>query len=255
MDYTTKTGFTLKLYPVSDTLITKSLLQVEKQFKESNDYCPPPTYEVSIDFNDGTEPVKEVHEHTEATLVVMPDEIIKEFGGDTDAAKKAADERTEKNLADWQRYQDSLRLLEAKQNEQRTIASLTMGVDFNMPEDMSWMNKQKFLGIEIPEDETELKYHFLSTVVLTSPIDLLNVLQQITKLSYEGIVSEEDVEAAMSLFRGKVARKSTKRGRRGNSNRKSEVTSEPLDVHAEVIDSPHGEGMGADAWTIQAASD
>jgi len=254
MEYKTKTGFTLTLKPVSDTLVNKSLMAVEKRFKDSENYVPIPVYDIEIDFGDGSEPVIETHEHTEETLEIKPDEMLKKAGNDSELAVKLAAEKTALNIKEWAKYNSALERMEAEKNEQRTKTYLIMGVDCPFPDNDDWMKEQEFLGIEIPENELERKYHYLITVVMTSPLDLLNVIQEITKLSFEGIISEEDVDAAMQLFRRQMEVKPTKRGRR-HSNRKNKIPARALEVQLQAVDNPHGEGMGTDTVPIQEVTD
>ena len=103
-------------------------------------------------------------------------------------------------LADWQK-----RKAEARDARNRGFMRLVMlrGIRFDMPQDDTWIEEHKLLGVTVPEGAVERRLHYIETEVFGSVADY----QEITRLVMEESgVSEEAVKQASALFRGNVER-------------------------------------------------
>lgn len=168
---TLSNGQTYKVKPVAETLVNLARDGVRKKFIDAGEPVNPPTYTAQIAGG-----VTETLYHDETTL-------------SSDADKAA-----------WKAHKDALARLDAAQNVAVMKAWFT-GIDFELPEDTSWMSMQKWLGIDIPTDTMELRYHYLTTEIFKTANDLLEFFATVNKLSYAGVVSEADLDAAINSFR------------------------------------------------------
>lgn len=86
----------------------------------------------------------------------------------------------------------------AKQNRLVGRALMLLGTDVNPNQDESWKKEQAFLGITIPEDENELKIHFIETVLLNDPTELMMLIMTIME-NTDGIDSS-NLSAVRAAF-------------------------------------------------------
>lgn len=174
------TGSTYTVQPVSETTINLVRAAVKRRLEAEGVPLSPPVYTITT------------------------------LGGTETAAHDETTLQTEEDKRAWTNYQLGLKRL-AKEQDEAQMKVWLMALDFDMPEDDGWKAKQRFLGIEIPEDPMELRYHYLTTEILRTAEDLLTVIGGVTKASYHGVIQEEDLDAALNSFRhtlqGRPARK------------------------------------------------
>jgi len=172
--YTTNDGVTLETIAVSPFLLEKVRQSVFDRLRNDGILIDCPTYEVKTAAGN-----IEIHEHNERT-----------------AADPATAEK-EKEL--WVKYQAGLKRASTEASEKVTEALLLRGVKFDIPKDNGWKEEQEFLGIPIPEKAHELKLHYLTTELITSPADIIRLIAVVAR--HTG-VSEEALAAAEASFRG-----------------------------------------------------
>ena len=185
-NYTLDSGITIKLTGISDTLQNMIVRKVEKEFRAKGEPVDPPTYIVKTAF--GGEVMEETNPHTETTLEVTAADCMIDADDDEEKAAKLAETRTAENKKLWALHKAALQRMETEQNERRAKSILLGGIQFELPADDAWEKMQEFMGAEIPTDPIEKRYHYLTTEIVKTPADLLNVMQRITMLSYKGIV-------------------------------------------------------------------
>lgn len=177
---TTTSGIELVIRPVSITVMEGFNSRVRKELEEKGEAVAIPTYELPT-AGGGVE----VLEHNETTL-------------ETDEDKKA-----------WQEYIEYEQKISALATERTNNYVLLEGIDIELPEDESWVMKQvEYYGMEVPDNPVERKKHWLTTEILKTPADLVNVFSKILRLSYDGL-AEEDIESAEDSFKAffRVGRK------------------------------------------------
>lgn len=163
--YTASGGIKLKLLPVAPALLQKLEATVEMPSR--------PYYEAETAF--GT---IEKYYHDPTTL------------------------ETEDELHAWKVYVVGKRVAEEELTQKANKAVLSKGVV--IPEEVIekqfpiWEEEQKWLGIDVPSHPLDRKYHFLTTEIIKSPNDIVNVLERIMRLIG---MTEEDLQAAEDQFR------------------------------------------------------
>lgn len=173
-------GTTIKVKPVSDTLVSLAKASIEREFRQRGEPVDPPTYTVK------TASGAEMVEYHDATSVQTPDEI-----------------------AAWNKHVDAVKRLREAQRKHSLKVRLLRGVEFVMPQDNTWEQEQRQLGVDVPTDETDRKYHYLTTEVLKSPEDYLQAIQAIDTLTYAGTIREDDIVQTMDNFRHILQRSSS----------------------------------------------
>ena len=131
-----------------------------------------PTYEIKLPNGQ-----VELHKHTEQSI---------------------ADKNTSQSEKDaWVTYQEQRLEMEAEINEKSTAYAFYHGIECEIPE--SWFAEQEWLGIEIPDNERDLKVMYI-TEALTTPYDIKQAYLEILKLSSKG-VDKSTVQAVEDSFR------------------------------------------------------
>lgn len=141
----------------------------------------PPTYAIELPlYKDATgQPKLEYHPLDDQTA-------------ETDEEKAA--------LADWKK-----RKAEAETERNRAFMRVVMlrGIKVQMPTDDAWITEQRLMGLDVPDDPTERRLHFIETEVFGGRADY----EEITRLvMIESGVDMEAVRQASELFRGDMAR-------------------------------------------------
>jgi len=136
--FTTQSGITLTLKPVSMMTIERVRAMARQQFEDEHGELKPPTYETSVG---------ETFEHDS-------DSIADESTSDED--KKG-----------WLDYQDNLRALLTETIGAVTEAFIFAGVTDN-PDGDAWKATYQALHIEIPDDPKEFKLFWLDNEVLSN---------------------------------------------------------------------------------------
>lgn len=159
---------------VSDTLVNLAKEAVRNEFLAKGEPIDPPTYKVTTAGGGVSE-----EPHDETTL------------------------STDEERAAWTAYIEANKRLEIAVN-QRTMKVWLMGLKVELPEDKKWIETQEWLGITVPENPIDRRYHYVTTEILKSPDDLFTTLNAIMKESYRGMVKPEDLDAAIETFRDKL---------------------------------------------------
>lgn len=179
--YTTANGFEVPITPISLEELRKAEVGVEKHFRAEGEPLDPPTYDVEVAGGD-----------------------LQTFPMDAESVLVEGDEEeTSKRQALWDAHQDAVDRLKNEQNRVSQVIFME-GIDVELPEGDEWETRQKELYIEVPEDEDEKYWHYLTTIVFKSPNDFVFCIEKILRISAQGIVPEEELDGLISLFRDTV---------------------------------------------------
>jgi hypothetical protein len=185
MIYRTVAGVELEYEPVSPLAIELSEQGTRKKYLDAGEPITPPTYKVT--------PVgggEMLFEHDQ--------ESIK---GDPEAEKA------------WNAYIDANRRLQAEIAQERTTLLLS-AVKIELPNDDTWLRRQKRRNIVVPErplntddldamDEymEQLRSHYIMTEILKTVEDSYGLFEKIIQISLAGALTEEQISAASATFR------------------------------------------------------
>lgn len=170
-------GTVVEVTAVSDTLIGMAQEAVRRRFVEAGEPITPPTYTVE---HPGGATSQEPHDET--TL-------------ETDADRAA-----------WAAHKDALARLATAQSEAQMKVWFS-GLVFEMPADDTWIERQRWMGVDVPEGALEQRYHYVITELVKTPEDMFRVLEAITAVSYEGAITEDDLSSAIRSFRNQLQAK------------------------------------------------
>lgn len=162
--FITSSGHRITLSGINNMLLQRVGMTVE--FPEV------PKYSVETAYGD-----VEWHDHNETTL-------------ETDEDKEA-----------WEQYQQEHLKAQYQQVENVTKLLLTRGVIADVPDEAKWRQEQEFFGIELPSDPMELRMHYITTEVIGSEEELVEMLDVIMELSN---IPREVLDAAQESFRSGV---------------------------------------------------
>jgi hypothetical protein len=176
-----------------------------------------PTYTIKTD--DGGE---ETHEHDEETIKTNRE------------AKRA-----------WDAWQECLRETN-KFVEDRTLNFMFLaGTEAALPESKAWMKRQKFFGVEVPEDDPEddsaLLAHYIKTELLRSVDDINGAQRAISAISG---INQEMLAAARATFPGDGQGRD---GAGGSDGAVAEPQAGQMDGEPALQRTTDGEGLGEDA--------
>lgn len=220
--YVTLSGLEVPIKPISPTKIMKAETGVEKDFRSRDEPIDPPTYNVET-AGGGVETFE-----LDETAIEIP-------GNEAE---------TKKRQIAWTAHQDALARLKAVQfDTTRTI--VLNSIDLSLPEDEAWIEDQKALFIEVPDDPRKRWIHWLETEVL-HPHDIIEIIASVLTLSSRGIIPEEDIEAAAKLFRRAVSAQT--QGLREQEDTPGQDAEEEgaLAAQPDNAGSDDGEGLGDD---------
>ena len=178
--YVTLSGVEIPIKPISPTKIMKAETGVEKDFRSRDEPIDPPTYDVET-AGGGVE----TFELDETAIEIPGDEV-----------------ETKKRQIAWTAHQEALARLKTAQFD-TTRRIVLNSIDLPLPEDETWVEDQKALFIDVPDDPRARWIHWLETEIL-HPRDIIEIIASILTLSSQGIIPEEDIEAAAKLFRRAV---------------------------------------------------
>jgi hypothetical protein len=216
--YTTLDGLEIPIKSISPTKLMKAELGIEKSFRDKNEPIDTPTYDVETAGGG-----KETYD-LDAESIQVPDN----------------EEETAKRQADWDAHQDALLRLKKKQYD-ITSKIVLNAIDIPLPEDETWIKEQEDLYIEVPEDPYDRWFHWLETEVL-HPTDVINLVAEILTLSATGIIPEEEVDAAVALFRSTVRTQSEEPEEQENTSgedaeEEGSLGSQPVDAGSDDSES------------------
>jgi len=176
----TTEGIEVIVKPVSAQLFEQIGLNIEKKYRERGEPITPPTYEVSTIA--GT---VETHVHDESSL------------------------QTEEDKEKWAAYQDALARMSKEKSDLSTRFLLLNGVQFELPDNDTWIKRQESFGFVVPDDPTDRLLHYMMTELFKTVADVTNVTIKIVSLTYDGI-DPELLRAAEESFRGSLSGKRVK---------------------------------------------
>jgi len=158
-------GYEFNIKPISPILIDK----VQKTIPVPE----PPTY-IAETVGGG----QEIHVHDESTLESPEDH------------------------AAWATYKRELADYQSSVTDKLLELFILMGVDLELPEDDSWVEEHKYLGLEVPvDDRRALKVYWVSNVVLGSGEDLTGLMFEVMKGTG---VDQEVLDSVQDSFRRSV---------------------------------------------------
>jgi len=159
-EYTTSTGILVKSRGLPQMLVDKVQSSVPKP--------DAPKYKITTASGD------EVWEpHNETTLETDEDKLL------------------------YRRYVEELAKADGIINERMFRLICMRGLEVTMPEDTSWIDMQRFLGVDIPEDPLELKYLYIQTEVIGSIEDITTITDMVMEAT--GVPEEALAEARRSF--------------------------------------------------------
>ena len=97
----------------------------------------------------------------------------------------------------WHEYQEQLNKMQNEVNEKTIAYALYKGVECEI--DPEWIEEQKWLEIELPESDRDLKVQYIMTEILTTAFDIRKALVEIMKLSAKG-ADPSAIKAAEDTF-------------------------------------------------------
>jgi len=126
----------------------------------------------------------------------VPVYVAKTAGGGEEEHPYTADMiETDDEKAMWQEYQTALTVANLTLYDRLGRLALTRGTDPDIPE--GWEQEQEAFGVEVPEDPTERKLHWLETEAVESNQDYSELILAI--LAYQSIQQEDRAAAAASF--------------------------------------------------------
>lgn len=150
-------------------------------------------------------------------------------------------ETTEKSSEEAQKWSKYLRDLENYSGEMNVLVNqqfVRRGVDYSgldLPEDEEWIIVQESLGLVVPEDGLQRKWHYVETEALATREDVTGF---ITKLMLLTTVSEEVMAIVEESFRRTVA---------GAGLVKSEDSEGSVELQQPLLGDEDGEGVESEA--------
>lgn len=97
----------------------------------------------------------------------------------------------------WLEYKTQEALMQAEANEKTSAYLFYDGIDCEV--DTEWVEKQEWLGLELPKSKFDLKVRYITTELLKTPEDIRGAILEIMKLSVKG-VDQSAVKAAEGTF-------------------------------------------------------
>jgi hypothetical protein len=162
-----------------------------------------PTYTIQVAGGE-----TEVHDHDESTL------------------------ETEEDKAKWQQYLDTVIAANRKFSELVYTTYIRFGTNYRdfKPTDDSWLRDQQSIGIEVPDDPEEQQLHYFRTEILSSDVDMRNIIDNVRELSMSGRML---VKVAEDSFRNQVAGVGDNPGQR-SENSEMDRTAGPEDTSGQM---------------------
>ena len=147
--------------------------------------------------------VKQKYDLTVPTYIItLPNDETQEFKHTVDSIQDAKTTTLEKEQ--WEKYQENLTAYNEEVGEKRTAYMLYEGIDCEPTDE--WKDKQKWLGIQLPDNQFDLKVRFVRTELLKTPQEWQSAFIQIMQLSSKGADSAK-IKAAENMFSGSLSDK------------------------------------------------
>lgn len=204
--FVTSEGVEIKIRPVSDTLRAYVQLGALRKLRDEGEPVDPPVY----------------------MATTVADEKI-ELTLDADSLEIPGDEKaTNDNKERWVAHVAALeRVNEAQQN---ALMRLFFQRGMIIEEREGWEEDHREFNIEIPEDPKERRAHYILTEVLHTPADMATMAMAIMRLSKQGSVNMEMLDAAEATFRSSLQETETE-----DQATKSADPGESVDVQPETV--------------------
>lgn len=210
--FTTAAGVEIPLNPIPPLQGQMVEQAARKKASELYGAHTKPLYTLTTD--DGGE---ETHEHDETTI-------------ETDPAAKLA----------WKQWQECTAKTSAYVNDRLFDFAMLTGTDALLPQDESWIEMQTYLGIEVPEQSTARRAHYIKTELLRTTGDLIGIQNAITAISG---INQEMLAAARATFSGDAQERGTAGDVDGAPGQEeSQLVNQPT-----LLGTTDSEGLGADA--------
>lgn len=113
-------------------------------------------------------------------------------------------EETERRQVLWTEHLAARQRMEQEQNRSQQELMFEV-IDVVGIESPGWRKRQEKYHIEIPDDEDDLRTHYIMTMLLRTPEDIIRAMGSIMASSTSGILEEEAVEAAVGTFRYQIS--------------------------------------------------
>jgi hypothetical protein len=172
-EYTTERGITIEIVPIP--------LLLDK-VRSAHPDVPPPTYTEKLAGGARQE-------------VVITEEMAATWQA-TDPQSWA--EHAEK----WAAYEAEQNARTEKLNDVLWRAVMRKAIIVQVPTDDSWIKEQRELGIEVPEDATARREHYIWTECIGGARDILRIMG----LASGADLTEEQISAAEASFRDTIQR-------------------------------------------------
>lgn len=122
-------------------------------------------------------------------------------------------------------------------NEKMMQFYVLTGTVVELPENDRWLRRQRFFGIEIPDDEDALLYHYITTELLGDARELMELVEQIMVASG---IDPDSLAAARVSFRGLLGEKENAAGRANGTDERAGPPGEV--VHVAPVPSVSSDG-------------
>lgn len=107
--------------------------------------------------------------------------------------------QTDADRESWNIFQENSKKQVLHVNDMMMKFYILTGTVVELPTNQKWVKRQEFFGIELPTDENELLYHYITTELLGDVSDLVDLVNCIMEASG---IDKETMEAAKASFRG-----------------------------------------------------
>lgn len=104
---------------------------------------------------------------------------------------------TDEDKAKWLAYQDLLTKHQTHVGNKMMRFVLYYGVDEKPDDEAEWQERQRYFGIEIPDDPIGRKIHYIQSELIYSAADVQEIMRRIMVLSG---VRAEVIDAAAATF-------------------------------------------------------
>jgi len=109
------------------------------------------------------------------------------------------DEETARRQALWLAHQDAVTRMKVELG-QLTIEYLLGGIDEELPEDESWIQRYERLHIHVPADKYDRLVFYKKHVLIVTPGDLARMQAEVMLVSSSGTLERKEVEAQVASF-------------------------------------------------------
>jgi hypothetical protein len=107
----------------------------------------------------------------------------------------------------WTEYQAAMDAHNDKLNDVIWKAILKRSIRVELPEDDGWIEDQRDLGIDVPDDRRERLAHYIWTECIGGPRDII----RITAMANGADLTEDALHAAEESFRGQLSGQTSSR--------------------------------------------